>query len=490
MSELQHAGRVVDPIAVGLVAAGVCALSGWNGPLTRDLGVFVYGGERVLDGVPPYAGVFNSVGPLADLAPALGIWLGRLVGLGPVHGARLLFLVLTAVCCALVCLLGRQTLGGRAGGLIAAAAMLSFRLFVVLGGSGPREKTTMVLFLVAALVLLGRRRWLAAGACTALATLAWQPVLAVAAATAAVSVANAGAGRLRAAAAFVLGGAIPSAAAVGYFLAEGRLGLAIDGFVLINLQDTRQPSALTDPATTWHVVWTGYGWSTLVVAGGLLALLGLAAVRLVGRRANDPVVALAAGAVAALAWTTYAVNGAPDLFVLLPFAAVGVAGAVLAVARHAGPRIRPLLVAATVTVAVTVAAGQALAARSDVLLAQQADVRRVVTAVPDATLASFDAPNALVLAGRTNPSRYQLFISSQERYVDAHYPGGLAGYAAWVDRVRPTVLVARRGGLPEWTLPGLRPHYAWAGRARGWTWYVARSAGPATLAAVRAALPP
>ena len=179
------ARSVGDPLLVGLVALVVYALHGMQGYLEHDLGVFVYGGEHVARGIPPYTGVFNSVGPLADAVPGLAIGLGRLVGVAPVPAARILFLLLSVACVVLVQVLARDTYRSRAAGFVAAAVFLTFTHFIVLAADGPREKTTMVLALLGCLVFLGRRRLLAAGVCTALATLTWQPALAPAVAAAA-----------------------------------------------------------------------------------------------------------------------------------------------------------------------------------------------------------------------------------------------------------------------------------------------------------------
>lgn len=491
MREWAGRGRWVDPLAVGLVAAGVYALRGWHGWLDHDLGVFVYGGMRVADGVPPYVGIFNSVGPLADLVPGLGIWLGRLVGLDdPVLASRLLFWAISAGCVALVCVLGRDALGRRAGGIVAASAFLTFEQFTVLAGSGPREKTTMVLFLLGAVILAGRRRWLGAGVCTALATLTWQPVVLVALAVVVVAIAGAAGRRVRAIGLVVLGGLIPSALTVAYFAAYGHLRLAVDGFLFINLQDTEQPSAWSDPRWVWDALWHGYHASLLLILTGLAVLVTAAVVSLAQRRPADPTIALGAGAVAGLGWTSYAVNGAPDLFVLLPFAATGVAIAGLALTSRLRAPLGRRVLAAVATTCVVLAGLQAASRRNDDLDRQRAEVAAVVAAAPAATWVSFDAPNAMVLADHVNPSRYQLFHIGKEHWLHSHHPGGLAGLATRIARIDPTILVTDHDGIPLWAQHALDPSYVEAGRSKSWIWYVARSAGPDVVDQVAAAVSP
>ena len=101
-------------------------LHGYDGVLDRDLGVFTYGGEHVAHGSPPYVDLFNSVGPLADAVPGLAIWLGHFADADPILSARLFFTVLSALCCSLLCVLARDTLGSRATGFLAPALFLTF----------------------------------------------------------------------------------------------------------------------------------------------------------------------------------------------------------------------------------------------------------------------------------------------------------------------------------------------------------------------------
>ena len=482
---------VVDPVLVGLVGLVVYALHGYDGTLSRDLGIFVYGGEHVAQGVPPYAGIFNSVGPLADALPGLAIWVGNLVGADPVLAARVGFTVLAAGCCALLCVLARDAFGSRAAGLVAPAVFLTFEEFLRLASDGPREKTAMVLFLLATLLLLGRRRWFLAGAATALATLTWQPVLLPAVAGAAVALLGARAGRLRGAATYVLGGAVPTAAVVAFYAARGDLRLAIDGFVTVNAQDTSQPSLLTSPAVRTDL-WYGYHQSLLVLLVGLAALLVVTAAAAPDAVRQEPgavaVASLGAAGLAATAWTTAVINGAPDLFVVLPFGALGAAGAAAAVVRRLRPGLGRSLVAAVTVTAVTAAAAEAVGTRNDMLDRQRADVAAVLAAArPGATVLTVNAPEVLAIARRDNPTRYQLFDPPMQAFLDRSTRGGLKGYAAYIARTHPTLVAIPARLHASWLEPVLSADYVQAGHGPTWTWYVARAAGPAEAIAVRAA---
>ena len=476
-----------DAIVVGLVATVVYVLHGFDAGLSRDLGVFVYGGEHVARGVPPYVDIFNTVGPLADAVPGLAIWAGGQVGLDPIMSARLLFLVLSVACCVLVSVLARDVFSSRLAGLTAAAVFLTFQDFIELATGGPREKTAMVLFLVATLVMVERRRWFWAGVGTALATLVWQPALAVAATAVVVAVLTRRTDRLRGPARFVAGGLLPSVATLAVLGAAGALPQAWAGFVTVNVRYTHQPSAWTAPWFTLGFLWRGYHVSLVVFAAGLLTLLGLgiAAVR---RRHESTQVALAAAALVGVAWTLLAINGPPDLFELLPLAALGIAGGVVAVVRRLPAAAAVTVVAVTCVASVGLAVVESVASVSDRLGQQRADVTAVLAAVPHgAEVLSINAPEVLAISDGSNPTGYQVFDGAIDRYLGHTTIGGVDGYAALVERLRPTVLVVGHGDTDRWPISLLDEDYRRAGSCSSWTWYVSRSSGPATWAAVRAA---
>jgi hypothetical protein len=484
-----------DPVLTGIAALVVYALHGYDGELTRDLGVFTYGGMHVAHGTPPYVGIFNSVGPLADAVPGLAMWLGDFVGADPILSARLFFTVLSALCCSLLCVLARDTLQSRTAGLIAPALFLTFEDFLRLASDGPREKTTMVLFMLGCLILLGRRRWALAGACAALATMTWQPVLTVTlGALAAAALLDQQDTRRRILLRFTLGGFVPSVATVCYFLGAGALSRAIDGFILVNVEYTEQPSAWTHPHETWTMLWSAYHWTLVLIIGGLVAVLviGAQALRLARRPTVSAVarrlVICATGAAASTAWTVTVINGGPDLFVLLPFAALGLAGTATILLGRLPHRVSLAAAAAVVGLGVFAAGLQSVSTRDDGLLLQRADVSAVLGTQPrDATIVSLSAPEVLALAGRDSPVPYQIMTTSQQRYLEATYPGGIRGFLASLEELRPTFVVLGRSFAEDWPAQWLETDYRRVGGGAGWTWYLSRSAGQHALLRARIA---
>lgn len=479
---------MADPALVLVVACALFALHGTQGPLDRDLGVFLYGGEQVSHGVPSYVGIFNSVGPLSDTVPGLAVLAGGLVGAGPVLAARLLYLGLSAACCAALFVLARRTFGSRSAGFVAAAVLATAASFAEFATDGPREKTLMLLFLLLALTWLLDRRWFLAGAATAVAALTWQPSFAVAAAGLVAAVALEPGGRLRALGRWVVGGLVPTAVAVAAFAASGALTPALDGFLVINARYTRQPSLLSDPSFAARLAWDGYAWTLVPFLVGLVALPLLLAVRRrhvgtgPGRR---PLLVLVVAELGSLAWLLTAFNGPADLFDVLPFGALGIAGVVSVVAAGVPGRGR-VLVAASVLAAMGATAAVAVGTRSDELVAQRAVVDSVVGDLPaGATVLSVNAPDAMVLAGRTNPTPWQVFNGSEDRFLNATLPGGLPAYADWVERARPDLIVLGDRNPESWLRRVLRHDYVDLGSTGRWHWWGSTTLGAPRLAQLR-----
>jgi hypothetical protein len=482
--------RYADPALAGLVALVVYSLHGFQASLDRDQATFVYGGVRFAHGTPPYRGIFNSVGPLGDMVAGTGTRIGWLLGLDSVTGARLIYLVLSAACVSGVSVLAREALRSRAAGVLAPAVFLTFASFLKLATAGPREKTVMVLCLEVALVLLLRRRWFAAGVLTALATLTWQPVILAAAAAALVAILTSGTPRLRTLASYVVGGAVPTALLTAYFLAEGALRVSYWGFIRVNIGYTRQPNIID----SWSLLTHDYRWSLVVVIAGWLGVVAvgfLALARWRRARSLDDVdrhlLVLGAGGLVAGLWSCYQINGGADLYVVLPFAAVGLAAALQLLGARLGRPYARRFGALLVVVAVVAAGAEAVSTRDHRLPLERRDVARTIAAVPPgSSVLSISAPEVLVLLHRSNPYPWQLSNGAISRFLDDHLDGGLAGYAARIERLHPTLIAIGHRTVDGWIQPVLDRDYTRIGRADHWTWYAANSLGRPTLRHLRA----
>lgn len=481
----------VGPVAA-LVAAGVYLLNGFDGYLSRDLALYAYAGQQMADGEAPYVGVVNRSGPLSHAVPGLGALLGRALGVDELLAMRVTFMALAAVCVWLAYVLGRDLLGSRWAGLATAAALLAVHGFSEYATNGPREKTTLVLFLLAAFIAAVRRRPGWAGAFVSLATLTWQPSLFVGAATVVVAVLALASGRrVRGLLHFAVGGLVPLGVCLAFYAAIGEWRTFWDCFLLIHVSYTDQPGLGTDFAGVREMLFDAYGlffWSMIVgaVTTVVVALLGL----LVPSRRRDPahwlVLALAVGLAAGVLWCLKAFNGFPDIFFLLPATVVGVGLLVREVARWSDRGAAALAVTWSL-VAVAGATQYSVTTRDDTLETQRAETEAAFAALPeDATVVSVEGPHPLVLSGRTNPYPHQMFSLGLEDYVDDTWPGGLDGLAADIAERRPTVIAV--GTIdPSWLQPVLDDGYVEVGTTTGWYWYVDESVGQDVLADLKQA---
>ena len=484
-----------DPLVllVGAVSVVVYTLHGFHAALTRDLGVYSYAGQQVADGVPPYLGILNRAGPLAHVLPGVGALLARLGGLDELVTMRVVFMLLaTAAVCALY-LLGRDLFGSRAIGLVTAATLLSFHGFIHYASAGPREKTPMTLFVVLALWALTHRRWFTAGLFTSLATLCLQTAFFSTFAAVVVGVLLlASGGRLRALVRVALGGVVPVAVLAAWFALAGSLRAAIDGFYVINRRYT-VPDPVTDDLTrVWEDLQEAYGATVWLMLAGVVALVAVSLAAAVPRaRRAMPALrvlpAMAAGLLAGLAWTTKDYDAWPDLFPVLPFAAIGVGAALAVGVRRLGPRPRWAVAVAVAGTCAVLGAVYAVSTRDDTLLEQQQATEDVLAQLPDgATITSIEAPQPLVLTGRTNPTRYQMFRSGLQDYMDDTWPGGLDGFKADLVADGPDLVSVGETVSLRWRA-SLQPDYVFVGRAPMWEWYARASLGEETIERLRAA---
>ena len=488
-------GSGFDPLigACCLVAGTVYLLHGFDGALTRDLGVYSYGGQQVADGVPPYAGIFNRTGPLAQLIPGIGVVAARVVGIDDLLGMRILFLLISIACVGLAYVAGRDLFRSRLAGVATAGTLLSFHGFIQYASYGPREKTAMVLFLLAALLALTRRHWWTTGFFIALATLTWQPVFFVglAAALAAVLVGEPRGRRLRALLRVGVGGLVPTVVTIATYAVVGDLRLFVDDFLLINVRYASQSGFLTYPASSWHHLASGYGASLWLLLAGLVALPCIAVGRLLRKGDHrDPrmgaVVGAAVATLVGVVWSLRAFNDWPDAFVLLPVAALGVGGVVDALAQRTSRRTVMMATAILASVTTVMALTYSIGSRDDRLQHQQESVATALRLFPHAHILSIEAPQPLVIAHQRNHSLYQVFANSTTRYLDKTWPGGIAGYARWVARHAPT-FIAVGNVAPEWLTPMLDRAYRRVGRAPGFIWYIRVGVGDRRIRTLRAA---
>jgi len=185
-----------------------------------------------------------------------------------------------------------------------------------------------------------------------------------------------------------------------------------------------------------------------------------------------------------VAWMVHDFDSWPDAFPVLPLAALGAGGTLAALGRRLGGRRGIALVVAWSLAATGLALAFSLGERDHVLEVQRRSVDAMLAEIPDASIVSIQAPQPLVLSGRRNPTRHQMFANGLARYVDDTWPGGMPGFQRSLLDAHPDLVAIGTPGNQRWRR-AMRPAYARVGRAPGWIWLARRSLGPEELQRLR-----
>ena len=445
-----------------VIAALLFTPFGISGNLSRDEAIYTYGGQQLVEGVPVYQGIFDPKPPLPTFLTAAGVGVARAVDKDDVVVARAEFFLFALLTVGAIYLLGLRLWRSPLAALGGAVAFACFRGFATDALGGPDAKTPGVLLSVVALVLLVERRWFWAAFVGALAYLDWQP-LAIYALAAVVGAFLLEEGRWKRAGQAIAGAAIPLVATVLYLAIAGDLSQFVEASLTFPATGLKRGSeTLGDRLDTIvHVVNQSYHFGRILFWGGL-ALLPVALLR---RRIERGSVALVLGTLLGFVVLTLTdFQGYPDLFPLLPYAAIGIGGVVAVLVADRGR-----VVAATAGVAlvalVALAFGSYLDTKEKKLpLTRQRGLAHKIDRVvgPGERLYSLGDPTLLVLTQRRNPTRYVYLGSGVAEWAIKHHFGSLAGWQAEIRAVDPPVIV-----MNTWQTPRAVKMAAWLTQTYG-----------------------
>jgi hypothetical protein len=486
-------------LAFALAVAGVALAELYRPDLQRldgDDSIQIYLAQRALEGSPPYVAGLYAKTPLTPLLTAAAIGVGRVAGVSDIMSGRLLFVALGGLYVLAMGLAGTAIFGGRtwrpaaegaaAGGLAAAATLLSFRPLPVVAAKGMEPKLILAAFGTLALWLTARRRWGWAGACAALAFLAWQPAGLFMAATALAALCQAGEPRWKAVGGAVLGMCAPLAAVGAYLAATGALGPAWRQAGLGALtfgQAAVEGSGLlarlsSNPGRIYAATGTAFDGMRPVFLLGLLGWLGLAAEPLraiwqtsaegglasrlweaTRRPAQLPSMVVGGGF---LAFTVLDFQAGPDLLPLTPLAALGIGWWLVTLSGATALRRLP---AATMLIGVVVSA--ALAGLGFYQLAQRpmhnAAVQAQIQAAEqlydmvgqDAEVQVFGCMAPLVIRSRPNATRFVHLGRKSLNLTAIELGGGVERLAAVIEERKPAAVLFDGGRYGEEPLKAL-----------------------------------
>ncbi len=428
--------KLAFPLLALALAVVVYTLYGFDGVLLRDYSIYLYSGQRMAEGIPPYASVFDHKGPLSPMLAGLGVMVSHQLSWDDVHTVRLIFFATACLAVVAVYLLGNSVFRSQMAGFFGALTFLGFYAYAQAAGSGPEPKTPMVLFETLSLLFTVQKRWFWAGLWGSLAFLVWQPTAVFLLVTFILAVTRPRGERLGAMLRALGGIAVPIVAVLAYFYYHDALRDFLDGFILFNvLYLVRGETWLVwQVAGTAGVVAATYSTMLVPIIIGLIMILRLYFLRPFEYR-FAPILLSFPGP---LLFSLRDFQLADDFYVFLPYVAIGF-GAFLAIAveRAKTPRLVAVLLGAVLlTVAVSntfdaVNAGPAYALTGTTIgLQQQREgVAKIEdTLGEDARLASINSPQVLVLLHRKNPNPYLWITAGVDQEIDAETPGGFEGW--------------------------------------------------------------
>lgn len=147
-----------------------------GGGLSRDGAIYLYSGQQLLEGVPPYVSIFDHKGPLTPLISAFGVLISGALGASQIFTVRVLFLIFGSLAIVTVYALSRSLLGSVRSAVFSTLTFIGFFSFARYAVAEPEAKTPMLLFQSLALLFTVQKRWFLAGLCGSLTALVWQPM--------------------------------------------------------------------------------------------------------------------------------------------------------------------------------------------------------------------------------------------------------------------------------------------------------------------------
>jgi hypothetical protein len=445
-----------------LVAAALYSRFSINQLMSRDEGIYTYGGQQLAHGVPPYQSIFDPKAPLSTIIAGVCAFVARLLGRNDIYAIRAGFFVCALLTVLALFLLVTRLFGSVLGGLTAAVVFAWNWPFAVDALGGPDAKTPAVLFAVVSMWLLAGRRWFWAGFAAALAVLVWQPMVGYALVAVLFPLVADRGRRLRAAGAALLGGAVPAVLTAGYFAVVGAFGDFIQSAVVFPISGVKR-----SPETMAHrlgkvvdVVNTYYGMGGVLFWVGLALLAVLVVVHLVTNRStpydawtSPLVLVVPVTFVFVAAYTATDFQSWPDLYPFLPYPAIGIGGAVALVTTWAAARMSAWVPTVVVLVAIVLVSAVTWVTFTDTptnnreLPLQLSSACALDRLTPSGRLLlSLGDPVPLVTTHRRNPDRFIYLGSGVDQWKVQHTPGGFTGWQAQIRRWRPPVIVLQAWG--------------------------------------------
>ncbi|OQY44426.1 MAG: hypothetical protein B6242_12705 [Anaerolineaceae bacterium 4572_78] len=456
-------------ILLFLLAALVYSLYGFYGPLVQDDSFYLYCGQRIAAGVPPYVGVFQGTTPIASMLMGFGVMLAEMMGWNDIITVRVVFFFISCLTVVVVYLLAAYLFNSMRTGVFSAMTFIAFHGFALHAASGPRAKTPMLLFEILNLLFTAKKLWFWAGFFGSLSFLVWQPAGIYPLITFIIAVSQPKGQKYQAVSQTLLGIIFPMVLIGGYFAYHHALPDLLEGSLLFHLSvqldrsllyETSFLSRLTRPLGS-----VGFGYRSMM----LPIFIGLVMISLfyLWRRTynknwsstltTDPFSVILLTFPAIIIWSVIDFQNYPDFYIFLPYAALGFGQfIVLAIQRLEAEmnEFQSIIKYSSMFLLATTLLGVSLynavtynkknngALHRQIQFARQLEERFEKESGTRMKLLSINDTKVLVFLKRVNPTRYVLINGGGDHeYIHATTPGGFEGWLRSFDEYDPDVIV-------------------------------------------------
>lgn len=478
-------------LLIVLVSAFVYIQYGFNGSLQRDDAIYLYSGQQVARGLPPYVGIFDHKGPVTPLLAGLGVSLAHALRADDIFAVRLLFLGISILVIVSTYLLTRMLFNSHHTGLLTAFFFLNFWGFGRHAVSGPRAKTPMVMFELLSLRLTARKSWFWAGFTGALGFLTWQPAVIYPLTTLFLALVQAGnqTQRIKQFVNTLLGISLPLALITIYFVIQDAFVDFWGGMFLFNLSYLNRTgtSLVGNIKGFLAAIYEGYPTVSIPILIGFLAIIFIFFRRLQQHQnrffvwlAEDHFAGLLLTFPVPFFWSLLDFQGYADFYIFLPYAAIGfgwfLQQALQAVAQQesVAPIMKHLLFIGVCLALVGGAAMYYAKTANNDLQTQQEWANQTANAygINGKTIA-INVPEAMVLLHRANPDPYVFVKNGIDEWIETAVPGGFTGWLSDLQTYNPSVIFYREA--PGKHMPSLEAWLASEFQKKmvgNWTIYV------------------
>ncbi|MHA2327965.1 MAG: hypothetical protein ACXACR_05545 [Candidatus Hodarchaeales archaeon] len=461
------------PLLILILAGVVYALYGFNGDLTRDSAIFIYQGQQMAEGVPPYVSIFDVKTPLTGMISGYGVMISRNMGWDELLIVRLVFYVFGCFGVVSVYLLAKNLFNSRLIGLFSSLTLLTFPYLVMMTASGPRPKVAVILFATLCLLFTVQKKWFKAGLTGSVSFWFWQPSGLIPLVVFFLSWIQSRRNRIRNTLMCGVGILIPIILISLYFYFNGAFEEMMDGAFLYIFRYGK-----FDQETTFigRIITFGRGinglspnskiklaFSFIFLVGGSIATSYIYFwrrsqannVTLKDTLTKDNFAPVLLSFPLLLIWTFFDFQGPPDLFPLLPYISIGYGYFLYAFAKKAEEiRMDHLkkdfhLFFIIVICAILFFGSVAIAISQKSGGVSLNDQKKAAFKIEsrfgsESKILSLGQPEVLVLLKRTNPNSFLFIPRSRmhgfENYIHETTPGGFGGWIKELDEYNPDVI--------------------------------------------------